>query len=53
MKDIDLRESELEFFIEELMDNVVEGITEINDAYAYITDLRKHISIDIKNSDDS
>jgi hypothetical protein len=53
LKDKDLRESELEFFIEELRDNVVEGITEINDAYAYITDLRKHISIDIKNSDDS
>ncbi|WP_162487615.1 hypothetical protein [Paenibacillus sp. LC231] len=48
LKDIDLRENELEFFIEELRENVVEGITEINDAYAYITDLRKQISIDIK-----
>lgn len=43
LKDIDLRESKLEYFIEELRENVVEGITEINDAYAYITDLRKQI----------
>ncbi|MGG3306748.1 hypothetical protein ABER23_04895 [Paenibacillus lautus] len=40
LKDIDLRESELKY--------VVEGITAINDAYAYITDLRKQISIEIK-----
>lgn len=45
LKDIDLRKNELEFFIEELRENVVEGITEINDAYAYITDIRKEIQL--------
>lgn len=45
LKDIDLRENELEFYIEELRENVVDGITEINDAYAYITDLRKEIQL--------